>query len=133
MNPEKPTTESVEIYPAGRGKVLVITKKHMPKKTNQYKRKNPSFVWFNIKSNPDNIALIEYLNDGKRATYLFPEGIEISREKALELSTVLYLRSLDTGKTMNMARNKRFRVSQEFKIQAKKQARRYNRWRMKQQ
>lgn len=127
----KPRTDSIEIYPAGRGKIISIVKKSIPPKPR--KKHDPRFVHFWLPSNPDNIAMIEYL-DPKKRIYLFPEGRRLEREDRLKMaaSLVLSIRSLDRAETWNYRRNAPYFITRELREEINRQWKRYTKWRTKQ-
>jgi len=126
-----PRTDSIEVFPAGRGHIVSIVKKSVPPKPR--KKKDPKFVHYWLPSNPDNIALVEYLthNNIKRI-YLFPEGRQLSYDERFKLCASLIVsiyRSLDKSET-----SKRARVvfPNELREEVKRQIKRYENWRKRQ-
>lgn len=85
-------TESIKTYPRGRGKVLIIAEKSVKPKPKR-RKKNPSFLWKSIKSNPSNINLVEYANsnDNIKRIYLFAgkEMKQLSFQERYDLAIVL--------------------------------------------
>lgn len=139
----KQLTESVQLYPAGRGKILAIIKKSIPPKRRSHKRKNPKFLHYVKKTNPNNLALVEYLTqDDIKRIYLFPPGIQLSLEDRKELAASLlttipkvplYSKSniLDKSKSSKVAHFPHF-FSRSLMKRIKFKWRRYMKWQNKQ-
>jgi len=105
INPEKKTleeklnetfktkTESIELYPAGRGKVLILTKKKVLPKPKKYKKSQPRFGHVLIKANPNPIQICEYLDTtgeyNRKHVYFFPEARELTHEEREDIALSL--------------------------------------------
>ena len=129
----KPKLEEISVYPAGRGKVLIIAKKSIPKKPK--KTSQPRYTHSRIKSNPQDISLVEYLNNDQiKHIYMFPEGRQLNHEERTKLAAALIVtlpRYLGESNTMQTSRNPYF-ISKELRKEIKIQWRRYKKWRKKQ-
>ena len=80
-------TNNTKVYPAGRGKVVVISEKQVSRK--QRKTKSDKITLASIKSNPNNITLVEYRTVGLKRIYMFPEGRQLSKEDRIQLISAL--------------------------------------------
>lgn len=137
---EKPITENVEIYPAGRGKVLLLIKKSIPPKTKQHKHPQPHKTHVRIKCNPDDMTITEYLDTTPepphRHIYLFPEKREltIKEVKNIALSLLAILPRLTVKRLLEKTSSK-FPVflNQEDRATVKQKYKRYKRWRKRHQ
>ena len=138
-------TESINIYPAGRGHIVQITKKRVICKQKEYTRHNPRFNHCHIKSNPEPISFVEYLNqDGIneetiKRIILYPENRQLSRQERLDIIASLLITTI----TYNVV-SKRYKetvsktlsktphfLTQELYALVKKKWKRYVKWRMK--
>lgn len=134
---KNPITETVEIYPAGRGKILAIIKKSLPKKPKTYKRKNPRYNHMRIRMNPESLTITEYLNnsDGRKHIYIFPQAYQLNYEERERFALALLLtlpRIRGMGNSMKLpTKFPVFLTTQQRKI-LKKEWRRYMKWRRKQ-
>lgn len=140
----KSITESVELYPAGRGKVLILTKKKILPKPRNYKHKQARFAHTRIKSNPKDITITEYLQTDTYAPvkhiYLFPEGKQLTHKEREDLALSLlatlphytprYLGESNPKKTPRKLPHKFpvFLNTQQRQI-LKRKYKRYDRWR----
>jgi len=94
----------MRVYPRGRGKVLVITEKRIPKKPR--KIKNPNFIFTRIKSNPSDFTIAEYFNDDMiKRIYMFPESRQLSRDERIKMLSGLLL-TLVRQKSENLTKTK---------------------------
>ena len=101
---KKPVTESVKIYPRGRGKVLVITEKSIPRKPRR--TRSPHFIFTRIKSNPSDFTIAEYFNEDMiKRIYMFPESRQLSKEERIKLLSGLLL-TLVRQKSENLTKTK---------------------------
>jgi len=126
---EKVITESTEIYPAGRGRVLVVSKKRILPKPKKHKP-NPSFLHSIIKSNPECIKLKEYIGkDGIKRIVLFPEGRVLQHEERLDLACSLLITLPTIPDTLGV-RNPSLFTKKVRKLCLAKM-KRYRRWRNK--
>lgn len=122
----KTVEDSVEIYPRGRGKVTVITKKSILPKEKFEKNKN-RFNHSYVQMNPSRLTLTEFINnDGRKRIYLFPPnhiGKQLDYEERLELCSSLAITLLKDG-------NKHL-ISNELRKRIKFKLNRYKKWRDK--
>jgi len=126
---EKVITESTEIYPAGRGKVLIISKKRIQPKPKKHKP-NPSFLHSIIKSNPESIKLKEYIGkDGVKRVVLFPEGKILQYEERLDLACSLLISLPKIPETYGMRTP--YVLTREVRRRCKAKMKRYRKWREK--
>ena len=138
MPQQKPKLEEIATYPAGRGKVLIIAKKSMPKKPQ--KSPSPRHTHYYLKSNPEPISLVEYQNNDRKAIYLFPEGRKMEYEERLKLAAALIatlpknykkrVKCMDTRHVVRTVSNNREPpiVTKELRQEVKRQRRRYQKW-----
>lgn len=142
---QKPVLEEIRTFPAGRNKIAFFGIKKMPKK--QKKTKQQSFLWFYAKHKPDNISLVEYLdNDGRKSIWLFPDCRKLTCEERLQLGIALLATTkqfsynsiskiLDGGSMEKNAKKipsyRRVLFSQEMRQEMNKQQERYVKWRQK--
>lgn len=123
--------EEIHVFPAGRNKIATFAIKKRAKIAKLKTTKPVKYLHFCIKSNPENISFVEYINQGRKNTYLFPEGIEITSEKALQIAVSFYIRSLNISEITTLSKQQRIRLTTEFKKELKKQSRKYQKWRIK--
>lgn len=140
---QKPVLEEIRTFPAGRNRIAFFGIKKMPKK--QKKTKQQSFLWFYAKHKPDNISLVEYLdNDGRKSIWLFPVCRKLTCEERLQLGIALLATTkqfsynsiykiLDGG---GMGKNPKKSTShhqslfnQEMRQEMNRQQQRYAKWR----
>lgn len=116
--------ESVEVYPAGRGKILAIIKKKMPTKPKEYKNKQPRYLHAKLKANPEDISIVEYLdsNSGNKHIYLFPFGLELSYEQRKDLALSLL-------STLYSVNKDEIRITAQIRRELKAKWKKYLRWR----
>lgn len=123
-------TESTEIYPAGRGKILIVSKKRIlpkPKKS----KPNPSFLHSTVKSNPESIKLKEYIGkDGIKRVVLFPEGKILQRDERLDLACSLLITLPTIPETLGV--RSPYIFTREVQKRCKAKMKRYRKWRAKQ-
>jgi len=139
--PKKPITESVEVYPAGRGHILAIIKKKTPPKTRKYKHPQPRFTHARIQMNPEDLVITEYLDsdESHKYIYLFPQALQLSKQEREDLALSLLAtlpstpRYLGKRKTMKPLDNFPVFLTQNQRQTLKKKWMRYTKWRKQQQ
>jgi len=89
---EKGDVEKCEIYPAGRGKKLII--KIVDSKQKKNKPNKRRLCLLNLASNPKNIQWVAYKpQDRQFSFYMYPEGRRLSQEEILDaLASILAYR-----------------------------------------
>jgi hypothetical protein len=88
MAKQEIVTESTEILPNGRGRIVLISHKRVLPKPKKQKKGN-SLLLFYAKSNPESIKLRLFLNNGVKRYVLFPEGRILQQEERIELASAL--------------------------------------------
>lgn len=136
----KPITESIKLYPAGRGKVLILTEKRVPPKPKNYKRHQARFGHLRIKSNPEDITITEYLQQDtyapRKHIYFFPKAKQLSYKEREDLALTLlstlpsiYLGTRGKGEPMKFTSKFPVFLSTRQRQILKQKWKRYIKWR----
>lgn len=118
-------TESIEVLPHGRGRVVVIAHKRVMKKPRFAKDRSPRLCLVRIKSNPNDIAFAAYLNKDRIIRfYLFPEKRQLSSDERLEFAAALLA---------TIERQRNCLITILFRKEIERARRRYLKWRKRNQ
>lgn len=135
---EKPITEEVHIYPAGRGHVFITMKKRIPPKPRKYKRKQPRFAHARLQTNPEDITITEYLGtENRKHIYLFPAKKQLTHQERrdLALSLLATLPRYTVPRYLGRGNNNKTSVkypvflNQDDRATLKRKWKRYRKWR----